>query len=165
MRFYEEPLNAAMRVIVLVSVILISGCMMVPAIEMPTTPPASARDQVKDFVELVNEHRKQIGCKPFTWLTPVANIAQRHSEDMFHYSFFSHTNHEGKTPFDRLKDAGIAYRVAAENIAAGQRTAQQVLQSWLTSPGHRRNINDCKLEQHGVGLANNHWTHMFVTLR
>jgi uncharacterized protein YkwD len=83
---------------------------------------------------------------------------------MFNYSFFGHTNHLGQSPFDRLKSAGIRYRIAAENIASGQQTAEHVLQSWLNSSGHRRNIENCELVQHGVGLSNNRWTHVFVTL-
>jgi uncharacterized protein YkwD len=82
---------------------------------------------------------------------------------MFHYRFFSHTNHLGKNPFQRLQGAGIRYRIAAENIAAGQQTAEQVLQSWLNSQGHRRNIENCDLTQHGVGFYNNRWTHVLMT--
>lgn len=167
MRFYEERPMAAMRLsnpLLLLILLLLPGCIIAP-IETPTTPPLSTRDEVRAFVELVNEHRRKVGCKPFTWLTPVAEVAQNHSENMYHYSFFSHVNHEGKSPFERLKEAGIAYRRAAENIAAGQQTAEQVLHSWLGSPGHRRNIDDCSLLQHGVGLANHRWTHMLVTLR
>jgi uncharacterized protein YkwD len=91
-------------------------------------------------------------------------VAQRHSEDMFNYSFFSHTNQEGKSPFDRLQGAGIRYRLAAENIASGQRTAEEVLRSWLQSRGHRRNIENCELRQHGVGVSNHRWTHVLITL-
>ena len=116
------------------------------------------------FARLVNQHRKQVGCKPLTWIGAVAVVAQQHSEDMFNYSFFSHTNHLGKSPFDRLQGAGIRYRMAAENIASGQQTAEQVLQSWVRSSGHRRNIENCDLTQHGVGLSNNRWTHVMVTL-
>lgn len=133
-------------------------------IDPPVLPPPSARDEVEVFSHLVNQYRKEVGCKPLTWVGPVAVVAQQHSEDMFNYSFFSHINHRGKTPFDRLQSAGIRYRLAAENIAAGQQTAEQVLQSWLNSRGHRRNIENCELTQHGIGLSNHRWTHVLVTL-
>ncbi len=145
-------------------ILLLGGCLVMQPIESPVDPPPSTRDEVEVFTRLVNEHRKQVGCKPLTWVGPVAVVARQHSVDMFSYGFFSHVNHLGKTPFDRLKDAGIRYRIAAENIAAGQRTAEQVLQSWLGSSGHRKNIENCELTQHGAGLSNNHWTHVFVTL-
>jgi uncharacterized protein YkwD len=155
-----------LHVFSLAAATLLTGCVVVaPPIESPVDPPPSTRDEVRAFTELVNKHRRQIGCKELTWVSAVASIAQKHSEDMYHNNFFSHTNHFGKTPFDRLREAGIAYTAAAENIAEGQRTAEQVLASWLSSSGHRRNIEDCRMLQHGVGLANNHWTHMFVRLR
>jgi uncharacterized protein YkwD len=141
-----------------------NGCIVAP-IKPPVAPPPSTRDEINAFTQLVNAHRKKIGCKPLTWISPVAKVAQRHSEDMAFHRFFSHTNLQGESPFRRLERAGITYSLAAENIAAGQRTAEQVLQSWLTSKGHRRNIEDCKLLQHGVGLYQNHWTHVFVSMR
>jgi uncharacterized protein YkwD len=144
--------------------LLLAACIAGP-VQPPVAPPPSTRDEVRAFTNLVNAHRKKIGCPVLTWVGPVARVAQRHSEDMAFHSFFSHTNLQGETPFVRLDKAGIKYRLAAENIAAGQRTAEQVLQSWLTSRGHRRNIEDCKLLQHGVGLHQNHWTHVFVTTR
>ena len=54
--------------------------------------------------------------------------------------------------------------MAAENIAYGYADAASVLQAWLDSPGHRANIENCGLLQHGVGLEGSHWTHVFVTL-
>ena len=143
----------------------VGGCMIAQPLAPPVPPPAASPDQIKVVAELVNEHRKRTGCKPLTWIGPVAAVAQRHSEDMAVQGFFSHTNLYGESPFARLEKAGIRYRAAAENIAQGQRTGEQVVQSWLRSAGHRRNIEDCRLQQHGIGLFQNHWTHVFVTLR
>lgn len=130
----------------------------------PTEPPQAAPAEIQAVARLVNAHRDKIGCKPLTWLSPVAAVAQRHSQDMYANRFFSHNNLLGESPFDRLRLAGIKYQRAAENIAMGQNTAQRVVTSWMNSPGHRRNIEDCAMQQHGIGLYQNHWTHMFVTL-
>jgi uncharacterized protein YkwD len=99
------------------------------------------------------------------WVRAVAIVAQKHSEDMYRNNYFDHTNREGQDAFDRLQAAGIRYRMAAENIAAGQFNAELVLESWLSSAGHRRNIENCSLLEHGLGLSNNRWTHLLVTLR
>ncbi len=99
---------------------------------------------------------------PLSWDDGIAAVAQAHSEDMVARGFFDHTNPDGATPFDRLADAGIVYRSAAENIAAGQATGERVLASWLSSSGHRANIENCSLTQHGVGLFDRHWTHVFI---
>jgi uncharacterized protein YkwD len=151
-------------ILIAAAALFVSNCTMIPAIESPVDPPPSTRDEVRAFAQLVNQHRRKVGCKELTWIGAVASIAQQHSEDMINHNFFSHVNHKGQDPFERLRRAGIRYTMAAENIAAGQRTAADVLESWLTSKGHRRNIEDCQLLQHGVGLANNRWTHMFVRL-
>jgi uncharacterized protein YkwD len=131
----------------------------------PTQPPPATRDEVRAFTDLVNRHRERAGCKPLTWLSAVARVAQNHSDEMAALGFFSHTNLRNESPFDRLRSAGIDYRMAAENIAAGQRTAEEVLASWLSSSGHRRNIENCEFLQHGVAVTNHRWTHVFVTLR
>lgn len=126
------------------------------------TGPDIADPEVEAFVTLVNEHRAQVGCPPLEWRSSVARVAQAHSEDMVDRDFFSHTNPDGKSPFDRLREAGIEYRSAAENIAWGYGTASAVLAGWLGSAGHKANIENCSLTQHGVGLRGTHWTHLFI---
>ena len=143
----------------------LNGCVTLSRIEPPVAPPPSTQDEVRVIADLVNDHRRRVGCKPLVWMSVVAAVAQRHSENMANHGFFSHTDHRGKDPFDRLTDAGIVYRSAAENIAYGQQSAEQVLHSWLSSSGHRRNIEDCGFAQHGIGLANTRWTHVFVNMR
>lgn len=127
------------------------------------TVPEAADPQVEAFAELVNQHRLDVGCGPLLWHTGVAEVAQAHSADMVARDFFAHTNPDGASPFDRLTEAGIEYSLGAENIAYGYPDAVSVLQGWLDSPGHRANIENCALEEHGVGLEGTHWTHLFIT--
>jgi uncharacterized protein YkwD len=143
---------------------LLPAACMVQRVNPPVAPPAASPDQIRVVADMVNRHREKVGCKPLSWLSPVAAVAQKHSQDMAFHQYFSHKNLLGETPFDRLTKAGIKYRKAAENIAAGQTSAAQVVASWLQSSGHRRNIEDCGLQNHGIGLYQNHWTHVFVTL-
>jgi uncharacterized protein YkwD len=119
--------------------------------------------EVQRFVELMNDYRVSAGCEPLGWRSDVAEIARAHSADMVERDFFAHTNPDGASPFDRLRAAGIDYSLAAENIAYGYPTAEDVLEGWLGSQGHRDNIERCSLTQHGVGLVGTHWTHLFVT--
>jgi uncharacterized protein YkwD len=128
----------------------------------PTGPGADADPEVARFVSLVNAHRTEVGCPALEWNGAVAAVAQAHSEDMAARGFFSHTNPDGKSPFDRLSDAGVAYSSAAENIAYGYPTAEAVLAGWLGSSGHRANIENCALTEHGVGLRDARWTHLFI---
>lgn len=129
--------------------------------DSPAGPELSA--DVEEFVSLLNSHRVSVGCPPLEWDGPVAEVAEAHSRDMVARGFFSHTNPDGDSPWDRLSDAGISYTLAAENIASGYPSAQAVMNGWLGSPGHRANMENCALTHHGVGLVEWHWTHVFVT--
>lgn len=133
----------------------------------PPTGEVRLSFQEKQFVDLVNAHRQKVGCSPLKLNTKLQKLAEEHSRDMAARDFFSHTNPDGESPFDRMKNLGIRYSIAAENIAYGQRSAREVLQSWLSSSGHRRNIENCRLKEHGIGhfLETNHWTHVFATTR
>lgn len=151
----------------LLCAVLSAACQQQIFIQPPSTRPAptDAAAEVRSFTTLVNRHRQTIGCAPLQWDAQIAAVAQAHSEDMVRNNFFSHTNKRGQSPFDRLSAAGVKYSSAAENIAYGQTTAQQVLQSWLTSSGHRQNIETCSYTKHGVGMAGTKWTHVFVGQR
>lgn len=119
--------------------------------------------EVEELVSLVNAFRDDASCAALTWSAPVAEVAQAHSADMVARSFFAHDNPDGQSPFDRLTAAGIGYSRAAENIASGYPTASAVLEGWIGSPGHRANLANCSLTQHGIGHYQGRWTHVFVT--
>lgn len=119
--------------------------------------------QVEAFVDAMNAHRESIDCPALVWNRDVAEVAQAHSVDMLQRDFFAHENPDGASPFDRMDAAEIVYSRAAENIAWGYPTAEAVLDGWLNSPGHRQNIENCQLTEHGVGLIETRWTHLFRT--
>jgi uncharacterized protein YkwD len=80
--------------------------------------------------------------------------------------FFAHQCPSGTQAWDRAVAAGYEYRKVAENIAAGQTSAAQVVEGWMNSPGHRANILDGELTQIGVGHATGgeygtYWTQVF----
>jgi uncharacterized protein YkwD len=118
--------------------------------------------ELRDFERLTNAHRAQIGCGALRWDGATARVAQTHVDDMVRRDYFSHTTPEGRSPFDRLRAAGITYLAAAENIAFGYPTAESVLQGWLNSDGHRRNLENCRYSAHGVGLRSGKWVHVFI---
>ncbi len=117
---------------------------------------------VSEFVNLVNDHRRSVGCGGLAWHEGAFDVAQAHSIDMAARDYFSHTNPDGESPFDRLAAAGIDYRAAGENIALTSAGAAGVLDPWLGSSGHRANIERCGYTHHGVGLHQGRWTHLFL---
>jgi uncharacterized protein YkwD len=66
--------------------------------------------------------------------------ARLHSKDMADQGYFEHESLDGRTPFERMTNAGYEWSAAAENIAEGQPTAADVMQTWLESPDHCNNI-------------------------
>lgn len=147
-----------LRTLAVVLPALLAGC----DVASPLEPALGG--EVAALVSLVNEHRASVGCSALRWNGDVAEVALAHSQDMIDRDFFDHTNPDGDSPADRLRSAEIDYRRMAENIARGFDTGASVLDAWLGSPGHRTNIENCQLEEHGVGLADGHWTHLFATL-
>ena len=88
---------------------------------------------------------------------------------MIDRNFFAHNTPDGQTPFDRMKAAGISYSSAGENIAAGQSSPQNVMDSWMNSPGHKENIMNNRFKKIGVGLVivpndmySYYWVQMFT---
>jgi uncharacterized protein YkwD len=74
------------------------------------------------------------------WNDVLFNAAGAHSTDMAASNYFSHTSQDGRDPGQRITGAGYAWRAYGENIAAGQTSAQAVVDGWLASPGHCANI-------------------------
>jgi uncharacterized protein YkwD len=76
----------------------------------------------------------------------------------------SHTGSDGSSPFDRIRRYGYNYRRAAENVAAGYSSAQDVMRGWMNSSGHRANILNPRYRDIGIGDASGnkrYWTETF----
>ena len=86
--------------------------------------------------------------------------SQNHSEDMSRHNYLSHTGRDGSSPSDRARNAGYYSSFIGENIARGQRSPEHVVNSWMNSPGHCRNIMNPNYRDIGVGHKNGYWTMM-----
>ncbi|WP_242605526.1 CAP domain-containing protein [Frankia sp. Cppng1_Ct_nod] len=138
-----------------------------PVVTVASKPSASS-DAASEVVVLTNAERAKAGCGPLTVDSRLTAAAQAHSADMSTRNYFSHTDLDGQTPFQRMAAAGYQFSIAAENIAAGQQTAAEVVTGWMNSTGHRENILNCSLRQIGVGYATGgsygtYWTQDFGT--
>ncbi|WP_405861008.1 CAP domain-containing protein [Streptomyces sp. NBC_00090] len=122
---------------------------------------SSAADQV---VALVNAERAKAGCGPLSVNSTLTKAAQGHSDDMAARDFFDHTNPDGDGPGERVTAAGYPWSTYGENIAMGQSTPEQVMDSWMNSPGHRANILNCSFKEIGIGIHSEggpYWTQVF----
>lgn len=125
-------------------------------------PSTSPQTEIRSLADRINRHRESLGCSQLVWDDHLATVARRHSEDMTKRHFFSHTNPDGKNPFDRLKDAKVTYRAAAENLAQGQTLGRDVYDDWIESQGHRENLENCEYTHFGIGWSNRNWTLLLV---
>ncbi|MBW1601285.1 CAP domain-containing protein [Streptomyces sp. JJ66] len=123
-----------------------------PTSKAPGTPGDSgAHSQVEaQVLALVNQERAKAGCQAVRADADLARLAGSHSRDMAARGYFSHTDPEGRSPFDRAREAGVDH-MGGENIARGQASAEAVMESWMNSPGHRANILNCDFTTLGVG--------------
>jgi uncharacterized YkwD family protein len=136
-----------------------------PAPAPKTTPAAGAISSVESrVIELTNAERRRAGLPALQADTKLSNVAREKSRDMQQKGYFSHQSPTYGSPFDMMRDFGITYQSAGENIAKGQRTPEEVVQAWMNSEGHRKNILSGNYTHIGVGYAEtgNHWTQMFI---
>ncbi|SFL50304.1 CAP domain-containing protein [Salibacterium qingdaonense] len=122
----------------------------------------------QQVIELTNQEREKAGLAPLKSYSELSDVARDKSKDMRDAGYFSHNSPNYGSPFDMMDSYNIDYRGAGENIAAGQRSPEQVVEGWMNSEGHRENIMNEDFTHIGVGHAQggsygDYWTQMFVT--
>jgi uncharacterized protein YkwD len=101
----------------------------------------------------VNQVRQSAGLRPLARNRALELAAQRHAEDMARNNFMSHRGSNGSSPAARIRAAGYPWITWAENVAVGYPTPAAVMNAWLNSPGHRRNILSPNMQEIGIGFA------------
>ncbi|SEP79434.1 uncharacterized protein, YkwD family [Virgibacillus subterraneus] len=126
----------------------------------------------KKVVELVNEERAKENLDPLKMHDRLSSLARKKSQDMAENNYFSHTSPTYGSPFDMMQQFNFNYSLAGENIAAGQRSPEQVVEGWMNSEGHRKNIMKDGFTHIGVGYVEGaglpyktYWTQLFMTPR
>jgi len=95
-------------------------------------------------------------------MSPILRCSARlHSMDMGEQGYFAHDSQDGRSPFDRMADAGYMGRQMGENIAKGQQTPEEVVNGWIDSDGHCANIMNPGYTEIGVGYWEGEPENMF----
>ena len=130
-------------------------------INIPTNEQASVEQEV---VKLVNAERAKEGLPALKEDWELSRVAKYKSQDMHDKNYFDHTSPTYGTPFTMMKNFGITYKSAGENIAKGQQSASEVVNAWMNSAGHRANILNKNYTHIGVGFVKdgNYWSQMFI---
>lgn len=133
------------------------------AVTIPTLDTTVSSYEQK-VIDLVNQIRVRNGLKKLTANWELSRVARYKSQDMKDKKYFSHTSPTYGSPFNMIKNFGISFKTAGENIAYGYSTPEAVVNSWMNSEGHRKNILNPNYTQIGVGyVASGHyWTQMFI---
>jgi uncharacterized protein YkwD len=112
-----------------------------------------AAGPAESVLSAVNAVRAKAGCAPLRANPKLMAAARSHARAMAEQNFFGHAGKDGSRFSSRIKRQGYDYRTAAENIAAGQKSATEVVRSWLNSAGHRRNMLNCAMRDTGIALV------------
>jgi uncharacterized protein YkwD len=122
------------------------------------------------MLQLVNEARAK-GCKcgtvtynavpPLDWNEQLEQAAQNHVNDMYRKKYFSHTASDGSNAGIRMERAGYKWMTYGENIATGFVNEKEVVEGWLKSPGHCKNLMSKNFREMGVARNGNLWTQTF----
>ncbi|MGW4686385.1 CAP domain-containing protein [Streptomyces sp. NPDC004244] len=142
-----------------------------PQVQAPSTPKAAATPAAPgvagEILALVNQERAVVGCPALTINAKLTAAAQSHSQDMAAHANMSHTGSDGSDPGQRITRAGYTWSTYGENVAYGYSTPAAVMEGWMNSPGHKRNILDCSFKEIGIGYAgpNHYWTQDFGAAR
>jgi uncharacterized protein YkwD len=115
-----------------------------------TSSQGTAADEQLAF-QLLNADRAKNGLSPLKLNSQLTTLGENYAQDMINRNFFSHTNPEGQTPFDRMKNAGISYTYAGENIAINNNvTAAET--AFMNSSEHKANILNTNYTEVGIGV-------------
>ncbi|MEV4945685.1 sigma-70 family RNA polymerase sigma factor [Streptomyces sp. NPDC053755] len=129
-----------------------------------TSAAARPDSTAQQVIDIVNSERSKAGCGPLAGNDLLDRAAQGHSDDMAARDYFDHTNPDGDGPGERVTATGYRWSTYGENIAMGQSSAAQVMESWMNSPGHRANILNCSFKEIGIGIhtaGGPYWTQVF----
>lgn len=125
----------------------------------PSSNAPGFAQQVLQAVNQVRARGQRCGNEAFAPAPPLVEhpqltlAAKRHAEDQARHRFMSHAGSTGSNPAARITAAGYGWRAVGENVAMGQTTPTEVVDDWVSSPGHCKNIMDPTYIHMGIGLA------------
>ena len=138
----------------------------------PTEPPVAEQPVSSEFntayeaevVRLVNIERSKYGLAPLSIDEGAVKVAHLRAKEIV--QSFSHTRPNGNSCFTAAQEAGVSYRYAGENIAYGYPTPEQVVNGWMNSEGHRKNILSASFSKIGIGCYESrgvlYWSQFFI---
>ncbi len=103
----------------------------------------------QETLRLINEYRRSNGLKELKAIARLQEVAKLKAEDIVNNEYFAHTSLQLGTPFEMLKQNGVTYKIAGENLA-GNITPKKAVEAWINSHSHKENILEKKFEYTGI---------------
>jgi len=125
---------------------------------------ADAQAVREAMLAVVNAARLVEGRPPLVLDPRLSTAAQAHAQDMLARTYYAHQSPEGSMPRQRVLATGVTADLVAENLAAGQTSVENVVDAWLHSVDHRRNMLDPRFTRLGVGIAVGSERHKYKVL-
>lgn len=101
---------------------------------------------------LTNQKRQENGLAPLSLNQELSNAALNKASNMFAENYWAHNSPDGKTPWVFIKGAGYNYIYAGENLARGFTNASDVVNAWMASPEHRKNMLSSNYQNVGYAV-------------
>jgi uncharacterized protein YkwD len=131
----------------------IMRALMIALLLLSHTSTAHAGEMENAALSLINSARAKAGCAALAINPKLQSAAAGHAKAMARQNFFSHTGKNGSTAKSRINAAGYGWSAIAENIAAGQTSAKEVVSTWLASAGHKKNMLNCTYTETGLSVV------------
>ena len=118
------------------------------------------------MLKLVNAERTSRGLAALQIHDGLVKLARLKSQDMLTHNYFAHQSPTYGSPFDMMRQGGVSFRYAGENLA-GSPTVERAHTNLMNSPGHRANILNPNFTHIGIGVLEggmygNMFTQMFI---
>lgn len=117
-----------------------------------TTPITGVSKDEQVLLDLVNKARADAGVGPLQFDEELMKVARLKAKDMVDNNYFSHQSPTYGSPFDMMRQFGISFKTAGENIA-GNRTVEGAFKAWMNSEGHKKNILNAGFNYTGIGIV------------
>ncbi|MCX8128530.1 MAG: CAP domain-containing protein [Clostridia bacterium] len=117
-----------------------------------TTPPSGISQDEQTLLDLINKERANGGVAALQFDMELMKVARLKAKDMVDNNYFAHESPTYGSPFDMMRQFGVSFKNAGENIA-GNDSIEDAVKKWMASEGHRKNIMNGNFNYTGVGIV------------
>jgi uncharacterized protein YkwD len=133
-----------------------AGCVPAPTASRSIAPIPSIPFTPQNALSRVNAYRQSQGAPPVRIDPVLMRAAASHSKAMEASRTMSHD--VGGEFSSRLASFGVGRAAAVENIAAGQKSLDEVMEGWRNSSGHAANLRNPAMARMGIAASGGYWT-------